>query len=711
MNRILSRLVLCFSLFVLSMLSLNLHAGSKKKAAGKNLLLITIDTLRADRLSCYRPGHLKTPNIDGLASRGTLFTRAFAHTPTTLPSHTNILLGTTPLYHGVHDNFNFVVTEEMTTLAEFLKDQGYSTGAFIGAYPLDARFGLNQGFMLYDDDYGRSHGANFYTPERPAEIVVNKALGWLDKQDSSWFLWIHCYDPHTPYSPPEPYKTRFADNLYNGEVAYIDAMMGKLFSYMDNKNMSEKTVVIFTGDHGESLGEHGEETHAFFAYNSTIWIPLIISSPGIKPNQATQTVAHIDIFPTICDILQIKKPAFLQGRSLLPAMQGKKLKTRPVFFESLYPYYNRGWAPIKGYIKENEKFIDTPIYELYNLEQDFNERNNILKLTNVKKHKDYLDKLIKDMVAPDSDRAKRDFNRKAAEKLQSLGYMSGYNVNKKTMFGPSDDVKTLLPFHYQTEEAWDIYQAGNASRAIEILKKVIFEQKNVDMAYKRLAGIYAETGKIKAALDTLELGLKQFPASYEIYSDYLKTLNNANKFREIILESTEADYPEMDLDPEFWNILGIAYAQTGALEKALETFEKALSLDENFPELLHNIGKTYHSLGNIKKDNQLLKKAEEMFKQAIALDPSYPKPYSSLGNLYRTRGEIKAAIQYWKNALKMDPDDSGALYNMGIASLGQKDFTNAYAYLTKYKKLYYPRLSLELQRNLDKLIQKCAKIS
>lgn len=687
--------------------SLSLIAASKEKTSDLNILLITIDTLRSDRLSCYSSEHINTPNIDRLAANGTLFSRAFAHTTTTLPSHANILLGTTPLYHGVHDNFNFIVDEQMTTLAEYLQNSGYSTGAFVGAYPLDARFGLNQGFQTYDDDYGRSHGINFYTPERPAENVVNRALTWLDKQSTPWFLWIHCYDPHTPYNPPEPYQTKYAENLYNGEVVYIDDMMGKFFSYLNNKNIREKTAIIFTGDHGESLGEHGEETHAFLAYNSTLWIPLIISSPGIKPNSVVQTVAHIDIFPTICDILQIKKPAFLQGRSLLPAMRGKKLKTKPIFFESLYPYYNRGWAPIKGYIKETVKFMDTPIYETYDLEKDFQELNNIFKLSTLKKHKDYLDNLIKEMMIPDSAKPKRTFNRKAAEKLQSLGYISGYNVNQKKTFGPSDDVKTLLPFHYQTEEAWELYQKGNVSRAVEILEKIIAEQNNVDMAYKRLAGIYSETGKMEAALQTLEKGLEQFPASYEIYIDYLKTLNNAGKFKEIILEASEPGYLEVDFDPEFWNVLGLAYANSGALDKAIEAFEKSLSLDNNFPELLNNIGKAYHSQAIKTKSRALLNKASEMFKKAIEIDPSYPKPYTSMGNLYRSMGNMEAAIRFWESALKVAPNDSGALYNMGIANMEQKNFTNASTYFKKYKKLYYHNLSPSLQKKLDELIQKC----
>ena len=244
-----------------------------------NLLLITIDTLRPDRLSCYSSEHLKTPRIDSLAGRGVLFTQAFAHTPSTLPSHANILLGATPLYHGVHDNSNFIVREEFLTLAEYLKSFGYSTGAFVGAFPLDSRFGLTQGFDVYDDNYGYKDSQEFTYVERKAEVVVEKSISWLKTERNPWFIWIHLFDPHQRYYPPEPFRTQHQGKLYDGEVAYVDFALGKLFDYLEKNKLFDKTLIIFTGDHGESLGEHGEPTHGYFAYNSTLWVPLIISFP------------------------------------------------------------------------------------------------------------------------------------------------------------------------------------------------------------------------------------------------------------------------------------------------------------------------------------------------------------------------------------------------------------------------------------------------
>ena len=202
-----------------------------------NVLLITIDTLRADWLSCYGSEHLDTPNIDSLAERGVLFSRAFANTSTTLPSHANILLGVTPPYHGVHDNINFVVREGFLSLAEYLKDHDYSNGAFIGAFPLHAKFGLNQGFDTYDDEMGRLPFQDFMSEERKGEVVVDRALSWLKKRNSPWFLWIHCWDPHDPYEPPEPYLTQYKKHPYTGEVAYVDFVLGRFFAYLEENNL------------------------------------------------------------------------------------------------------------------------------------------------------------------------------------------------------------------------------------------------------------------------------------------------------------------------------------------------------------------------------------------------------------------------------------------------------------------------------------------
>jgi arylsulfatase A-like enzyme len=247
-----------------------------------NVLLITIDTLRPDRLSCYGGTRVETPSVDQLAARGILFERAFAHNPTTLPSHANILTGMTPPHHGISENSKAILAGASLTLAEYLKGRGYATAAFVGAFPLDSRFGLDQGFDVYDDSLPSRPAVMGTYSERRAEEVVAAAAAWLSGRKGKWMCWVHLWDPHAPYAPPEPFLSRYREDPYSGEAAYVDAQLGVLFEGLAKSGEIERTIVVLTADHGESLGEHGEMTHSYFAYNSTIHVPLVIAGPGLE---------------------------------------------------------------------------------------------------------------------------------------------------------------------------------------------------------------------------------------------------------------------------------------------------------------------------------------------------------------------------------------------------------------------------------------------
>jgi len=619
-----SRLVLSLfslGLFLIVFLTASpLYSRKEGKKRGLNFLLITIDTLRSDRLSCYTDEHLKTPNIDSLAEKGILFSRAFANTSTTLPSHANILLGTTPLYHGVHENSNFIVREEFLTLSEHLKSNGYNTGAFVGAFPLDSRFGLTQGFDIYDDDYGNNQYQSSAFVERKAEVVVDNALEWLKAQESAWFLWIHCFDPHDPYEPPEPFKTQYEKHPYNGEVAYVDFVLGKLLNYMNEKNLFDNTLVVFTGDHGESLGEHGEMTHGFYAYNSSIWVPLIIAFPGVKPGQVEQYISHIDIFPTVCDVLDIKKPSFLQGVSLLPAMKGKKLRKMPIYIESMYPYYTVGWAPQRGFIYDKEKFIDSPIPELFDLDKDFEELKNLAERKKLDRYRKQLELIIKNQSLRENIKAERRIDRESMEKLRSLGYVSGSKVPKKESYGPKDDVKVLLPYHNRSMKAMDLYKEGKTKEGFELLKEVITERKDIDIAYFNLGALYKEEGKMREALEVLKLGIENIPSSYKIFSAYISDLLNTGQYDEVIKAFEGKSLFQMEHDPEIWNSLGIAYSSKEDFEKAMVAYEKAISIDHEYPLVYNNLGTAYLSIFIKTKDSRTYQKSLQNFKKAIELD-------------------------------------------------------------------------------------------
>ena len=680
-----------------------------QKAGGRwNVLLITIDTLRPDRLSCYSTLHVQTPRIDGLAAGGALFLKAFAHTPTTLPSHTNILLGTTPLYHGVHDNHNFIVREEFLSLAELLKQNGYETGAFVGAFPLDSRFGLTQGFDVYDDNYGSKINQEFSYVERRAEVVVQKATEWLRERRSPWFLWVHCFDPHQKYDPPEPFKTQYQDHLYNGEVAYVDSALGVLLDQIGKSGLDKNTLVVLTGDHGESLGEHGEATHGYFAYNSSLWVPLIISFPGIKTVKVEDPVCHVDIFPTVCDLLGLKKPSFLQGLSLLPSIQGKPLPRREIYVESLYPFYSRGWAPLAGFIRGTEKYLDSPVSEFYDLDKDFSELKNLAETRKLDPYKTALAEIRKKNEYSGRTSGESKPDRETLERLRSLGYVSSPQAPGKKAFTPQDDLKALLPYQNRLMQAMGSYHRGDIPEGVKLLEGIIAERKDFDLAYTYLATLYKEQRRFKEAIEILREGYQSCPKSYKVITTFGIFLTEVGQY-DAALGILQEALAIIDYDPELWNYMGMAHWKKGELDKALEAFRKCLELDSNYPVAYNNIGSVFLSRYLKTEEAESLQKAMDNFKKAIELDPRYASAFNGLGGVYMKAGRTDDAISCWEKAVELDPEYGLSLYNLGLAYLTKGDLSKALEALKKYRDKYYRLLPAKEKESLDALIQKIQK--
>lgn len=673
-----------------------------------NVLLISIDTLRPDRLSCYGSEYLQTPHIDALASKGILFEKAFAHTPTTLASHVNIMLGTTPLHHGIHENTKFSLAEDFFTLAEYLKQKGYSTGAFIGAFPLDSRFGLSQGFDVYDESYPSKASSAFIFPERKADQVILAALDWLEKQNSKWFSFIHLWDPHAPYLSPEPFNEKFKDDPYSGEVAYVDSELSKLFDYLEDRGLLENTLMVFTGDHGESLGEHGETTHGYFAYNSTLWIPLIVAGPGIKPARIDDYVGHYDIFPTICDFLGMEKPASVQGDSLLPLMKGREWEERAIYFESLVAYYNRRWAPLRGYIEGKGKFIASPLPEYYNLEEDFQEQNNLVQNMDVEQHqkkmKELVDKLTSSEKIPNPQR----LDRETREKLRSLGYISSPATELKESYGPEDDLKTLLRFHQNHSTAIILFENNRIPEAVKLLNDIIQERKDFAAAYIDLSNIYELQGLIEDALAVMETGYKNNPEKYRIISNYGFLLVKQGRLDRGI-EFLQKALGIIENDPDVWTHLGIAYTKKGEFQRALEYYGKALSLDGTNALIYNNLGFLHFSISLKSKRKEDNARAVESFQKAVELDPQLASAYNGLGGAYKIFGQSDEAIAAWEKALELDPDYDFPIYNLGVAYLQKKNKTRALEYFERYLLLKNRTISTEELRKIEAFIQECKK--
>jgi arylsulfatase A-like enzyme/Flp pilus assembly protein TadD len=677
------------------------------RAADVNVLLVTIDTLRPDRLSCYSPKHLRTPRIDSLAARGILFERAFAHDPITLASHANILLGLTPPAHGVSENSKSVVPDEFLSLAELLKAQGYATGAFVSSFSLDSRFGLDQGFDVYDDAYPSKPAPGLPISERPAEKTLTAARAWLEAQKGKWFCWVHLWDPHAPYDPPGPYAAQYKDDPYSGEVAYVDAELGQLFQWLEAHGGFDRTLVVLTADHGESLGEHGELFHSYFAYNSTIWVPLIIAGPGIaRASRIKDYVSHVDIFPTVCDVLGLKAPAGLHGASLLPFFKGRTRKALPIYFESLDAHLNRGWAPLRGLIRDGKKYIDSPIPELYDLEKDFDEKANIAPGLDLAPYKKSFEAALRSYGPSGAAKQPGTSDRETRERLRSLGYIASPVSQTKSSYGPEDDLKTLLPFEQKLDIVRELMQAGRAAESVKILEDVIKARPDFAMAYFRLGDVYEARDLVEDRLQALERGAKANPRNYVMVAGYGITLVNKGRYQKGI-EVLSGVIGLFDRDAEVWNSLGVAYWKTGDFDKARTHFEQALALDADDAIYNDNMGSFFVATALRTKNAQEVEKALVYFDNAIAADPELASAYNGKAGALKILGRRDEAITNWEKALALNPRFDFPAYNLAVSYLEKGDKATALDYCRRYLEIKGKTITLEERRDIQALIDKC----
>jgi arylsulfatase A-like enzyme len=351
-----------------------------------NVILVTLDTTRADHLACYGYSGVKTPTLDALARRGVLFEQCAAASPLTLPSHSTIMTGMYPTYHGVRLNGNTALSEEQTTIAEVLAGRGYQCGAFIGAFVLDGRWGLKQGFHHYDDtfDLKKYKHLDLGGVQRPGNEITDAALAWLEgRKDNPFFAWVHFYDPHSPYEPPEPFFSEYNTSIagrYDGEIAFMDSQIGRLESWLETNGLVKNTIVVLIGDHGEGLGSHGEGTHGYFIYDYAVHVPFLVVTPlkGLSGVRVSSQVRAADVFPTVLELVGAGAPAEVNGRSLVPVMfNPKAADLGPAYSESMAPNLQFGWAPLRALRTTRFKFIDAPRSELYDLAKDKAEESDV----------------------------------------------------------------------------------------------------------------------------------------------------------------------------------------------------------------------------------------------------------------------------------------------------------------------------------------------
>ena len=633
----------------------------------RSALLVTVDTLRADATAFGGNPRVETPAFDRVAAAGLVFSSARAHAVMTLPSHASILTGLRPYEHGIRSNSGFVLSRELATLATVLQAHGFATGAFVGAFPLDARFGLDRGFDVYDDRYGEgSDRADFNVVERRGDEVIAAALSWwVEHADERRFLWVHLFDPHTPYDPPAPYASRYADNPYLGEVAATDAYLAPLFEETVQPP-GGTTLVVLTADHGEALGEHGERTHGLFAYGATLRVPLVVVAPGLSPGRTDTAVSHIDLMPTILDGLAVKAPDTLPGRSLLRPLGGDP---PPIYFEALDANLNRGWAPLTGLVVGTTKAIALPIPELYDLSNDPEERHNLASVER-ERYREIVLQLPPEALAPPA-RGRVDSDQ--AQTLSAIGYVSG-EATRRPSYGPEDDPKTLIELDQSMHRLIDEYHRGDLEAAVVTGRTIVARRPHMGVAYYHLAQALIELGRRPEALAVLEEGWSigaTYPAAGRQLGLLLAQAGRSSEGVRLL------EGLAVDSDPETLNALGVVRSEAGDQEGAQRALELVFEADPRNPD-------AHQNLALVALRRQDWPEAERQARAALALSSELPQALNYLGVSLYHQGRPAQAVEQWERATNLAPDDFDLLFNLGTTAAEIGDRERAYRALERF---------------------------
>jgi choline-sulfatase len=607
-----------------------------------NILLVTLDTVRADHLSCYNPQSVPTPNIDAVAARGARFLQAVAQVPLTTPSHASILTGTYPQVHKVRDMGGFILDKSIPTLASLAHEAGFETAAFVGSAVLNHNYGLNRGFETYNDDMGTRRDDGLL-PGVLAEIrgdaVTGRALEWLQQHhDSSgrsisrknFFLWVHYYDPHFPYSPPIPFKSKYQKDPYSGEIAYTDAQVGRLLVWLKDHALDGKTLVVLMADHGESLGEHGESTHGIFLYDSTIHIPLIIAGPGIPKGQVLEPqVRSIDIMPTVADFLSISPGIRVQGTSLMPLLiSNQRVSTGYSYMETLYPKTGMGWSELRGMRTERWKLILAPKPELYKMGEDRAEKLNVKD--RFPADADHLQKKVWEIDGPPGSIRKLErspVDDETLRQLQSLGYVSG-GRRELIVDTSGPDPKDRIEILGVLERSADLMNRGRYSDAVPMLKSIQPKDAPNPAIYQQLGVCLERTGQFQKAVDI---------------------------YREAITNHAESDHT--------YASIGNNFVRMGRLQEAADAMEKAATMNRTNLQNLANLATAYMQLGRPEQ-------CEKTLNEILGQDARYGQAYNIYGVLLLHRGDERGARSYMEKAVEFDPDLCETYLSLG--SLAQR---------------------------------------
>jgi len=615
-----------------------------------NVLLVSIDTCRADHLSCYGCKRPTTPNIDAAAHDGAIFKMAMTPVPLTTPAHCSMLTGTYPPTHGVHLNSYYErLANSNVTLAKTMRDAGYQTAAFVGGFTLDARFGLNQGFDTYDGHFGEK-GKKGLDERRDAEKVTGPALAWLDEHAKRpFFLFLHFYDAHAPYAPHPTETAPYDDDPYAGEIAYIDRNIGQVLDRLRTLGVYDNTLLIITGDHGEGLGEHGEMKHGYFIYQSTLHVPLVVRAPrcghGIRVDG---NVSLIDIVPTVLDLVGLKTPARVAGVSLRAALEGGPAPERrqPVYAESL-DAATFECSPLHGIVEGGWKYILAPRPELYDLSQDPGERTDLIgKEPQVAQRlRGRLEAMLKELETAAPPRVASNVDPEAIKRLESLGYVGGGATPPASVLDTTrEDPKDFLPVYQRIDKAMTLFfadhpgeEAKNEFLEIAAIRPGLIMAHqflgDIAMDEHRPADAVVQYAKIVAMLgDGKDPSKQRFGVNEDLAKAHIR--------------------------------FGMALWEAGKPPEAIAHYRKALEVNPDFVEAHINLGLALARGGQIEE-------AIGHYRKALEIEPENVEAHNNLGLAFFRRGQVDEAIPHYRKALEINPDFAEAHYNFGVALAGR----------------------------------------
>ncbi len=652
--KVISYIVMSCALLLVA--GLGIHACSPSAGGPRtSVVLISIDTCRADYLGCYGKNPSPTPHLDQLAGQAILYEEVVSPAPITLPAHCTLMTGRTPLGHRVHDNMTYRLAEEQVTLAERLREAGYATGAVVGAYVLDAQFGLSQGFDHYDDRFASS-GPTGVTElnQRTADEVTARACDWIDQNAGQpFFLFVHYYDPHAPYAPPPPFAERYAEDPYAGEIAHTDAAIGRLLDHLRQHGTFDETLILVVADHGEGLGDHGEKGHGYFIYQSTLRVPLIVKPPRSEPGERiTERVGLIDVMPTVLGALDLEPTGTMDGEDLGRSRTDAKAQraTRGFYAESLAPT-TYGASPLLGWVQDGWKLIETSRPELYRLTDDPREGEDqiVTHAARAALLRAELETTLADQpAAVGEDERRSRLDDQTQERLQSLGYISGRRVTEDFSFDRSrPDAKDLIGYHEALQAALEKLGQRAYDEARALCVEMERQHPEIPDVQILLGDIACEQGR-----------LEQAAAHYETYLD-----RDANR----TAEATPSQGRLSNRYKAHYD-LGNVLASLGKGAEAIEHYKAALRLEPDHLGASHNIGLTLAEMGRVDE-------AVPWLRNALRIKPRYTPALMDLAQANLLLRKPQDALACYDRVLEVDAAHVEALIRSGdlLQKLGRAD--------------------------------------